>query len=85
MDSGASVNIFEFATFQRLRDKPPLQSSPTRVYPYGSDTPLPVIGTANRDADSIFGVYLLTLVAAKTYSWSFERDCTKSAVTVLAA
>ena len=34
---------------------------------------------------SLFGVPLLTLVAAKKQSCSFERDCTKSVVTVLAA
>ena len=59
VDSGASVNILESATFQRLRDKPPLQSSPTRVYPYGSDTPLPVIGIANLDLQ-YNGAYLST-------------------------
>ena len=37
--SAASVNILESATFHRLRDQPPLQAS-TRVYPYGSDTPV---------------------------------------------
>ena len=49
MDSGTYVNILESATIHRLRDKQQMQSSLTRIYPYGSDTPLPVIGTANLD------------------------------------
>ena len=46
IDSGASVNVLDSATFNLLTDKNILRrNSSVKVYPYGSETPLPVKGT----------------------------------------
>lgn len=52
IDSGSSVNILDMPTYDRLKraDRSlSLQSSKTRLFPYGSDNPLPVLGTVNAD------------------------------------
>ena len=46
IDSGATVNIMDAPTFHRLKttQKMQLHKAHSRIYPYGSDTPLPVLG-----------------------------------------
>lgn len=46
IDSGASVNVLDSATFTKLMDNGfVLRNSSVKLYPYGSETPLPVKGT----------------------------------------
>lgn len=46
IDSGASVNVLDSATFGKLaEDRFVLRRSTLKIYPYGSETPLPVKGT----------------------------------------
>ena len=46
IDSGASVNVLDSATFNKLMDNGfVLRNSSVKIYPYGSETPLPVKGT----------------------------------------
>ena len=44
LDSGASVNIIDETTYQKLKCKPPLTKSTVPIFPYGSRTPLPAVG-----------------------------------------
>ena len=46
IDSGASVNVLDGSTFNKLSAKGiALRPSNVKIYPYGSETPLPVKGT----------------------------------------
>ena len=46
IDSGASVNVLDSATFKKLMDNGfVLRNSSVKIYPYGSETLLPVKGT----------------------------------------
>ena len=46
IDSGASVNVLDSATFNLLTDENiVLRNSTVKIYPYGSETPLPVKGS----------------------------------------
>lgn len=45
IDSGASVNVLDSATFGKLAEDFVLRRSTVKIYPYGSETPLPVKGT----------------------------------------
>lgn len=46
IDSGASVNVLDGSTFNKLSAKGiALRPSNVKIYPYGSETPLPVRGT----------------------------------------
>ena len=48
VDSGASVNVLDSATFNRLSDSwVVLRDSRVKMYAYGSKTPLPVKGIFN--------------------------------------
>ena len=48
IDSGASVNVLDSDTFSQLTDKGIiLRHSNVKIYPYGSEMPLPVKGTFN--------------------------------------
>ncbi len=41
-DTGASVNILDEATFAKLRTKPKLRGTNEKIFPYGSNKPLPL-------------------------------------------
>ena len=44
LDTGASVNVIDQSSYQRL-GKPPMTGEPVSpIFPYGGDTPLPVLG-----------------------------------------
>ena len=47
IDSGASVNLLDETTFQRINShgSESLQPAHTKIYSYGSKTPLPLLGT----------------------------------------
>lgn len=49
VDSGATVNILDSATYKGLRSPPALRKATTRVYPYGSNTPLDIPGCFSAD------------------------------------
>ena len=42
IDTGASVNILQSSTYNSLQDRPTLQPTSTRIFPYGEKSPLPV-------------------------------------------
>ncbi|KAK0148839.1 hypothetical protein N1851_010750 [Merluccius polli] len=44
LDSGATVNIIDETTYQRLKYRPPLSKSTVPIFSYGSRTPLPTVG-----------------------------------------
>ena len=53
IDSGASVNVLDSDTFSQLTDKGIiLRHSNVKIYPYGSETPLPVKGTFNANVST---------------------------------
>ena len=53
IDSGASVNVLDSDTFSELTDKGIiLRHSNVKIYPYGSETPLPVKGTFNANVST---------------------------------
>lgn len=45
IDSGASVNILNEATFNKLIVKPNLQKDRAKIYAYGAQSPLPILGS----------------------------------------
>lgn len=46
MDTGASVNLLDEATFYRIDcGNKLLEHAHSKIYSYGSDTPLPLLGT----------------------------------------
>ena len=47
IDTGAFVNILQSSTYNSLQDRPTLQPTSTRIFPYGERSPLPVLGMAN--------------------------------------
>lgn len=44
LDTGATVNIIDEATYQTLRHQPPLTKCTVPIFPYGSCKPLPTLG-----------------------------------------
>ena len=53
VDSGASFNVLDSATFNRLSDSGVvLRDSSVKIYPYGSKTPLPVKGNFNANVST---------------------------------
>ena len=46
IDTGASVNVLESSTYFAIPNRPSLQPTHTRVFPYGERSPLPVLGMA---------------------------------------
>ncbi|XP_014678719.1 PREDICTED: uncharacterized protein LOC106818534 [Priapulus caudatus] len=48
IDSGASVNILDQATYDGFPERPPLESPSSRIYSYGSSKPLPVLGVVHQ-------------------------------------
>ena len=51
IDSGASVNIMDEATFHRLKKQPKLQKTKTKLYGYGK-IPIPVMGKITAQIES---------------------------------
>ena len=47
INSGASVNLLDEITFARINshDNESLRATHTKIYPYGNETPLPLLGT----------------------------------------
>ena len=43
-DTGASVNILDQFSYEKLKTKPKLLKANEKIFPYASSTPLPVIG-----------------------------------------
>ena len=53
VDSGASVNVLDSATFNRLSESEVvLRDSRVKIYAYGSKTPLPVKGIFNANVST---------------------------------
>ena len=47
IDTGSSVNVINEAVYRRLKTNAALKKSKTRLYPYGSKVPLPIVGYFN--------------------------------------
>jgi transposase InsO family protein len=45
VDTGATVNVLDESTFSSLKQQPNLTKTPKKLYPYGSDNPINIIGT----------------------------------------
>uniref|UniRef100_A0A1I8FYX0 Kinesin light chain 3 n=1 Tax=Macrostomum lignano TaxID=282301 RepID=A0A1I8FYX0_9PLAT len=54
IDSGAARNVINRATFESLRQRPHLQTTSDRLFAYGSDRPMQLLGKAAMDV-RIFG------------------------------
>ena len=52
VDTGASVNILDESTFQKLEYKPVLHELRTRIYPYGCKKPMRVLGTFHSEVET---------------------------------
>ncbi|KAK3752856.1 hypothetical protein QZH41_000328 [Actinostola sp. cb2023] len=48
-DSGSRINILDEKDFKKIKKRPALQPTSTRVYPYKSDTPLKMLGKFEAD------------------------------------
>jgi hypothetical protein len=51
-DTGASVNILDEATFAKLRTKPKLRGTNEKIFPYGSNKPLPLVGKCDCEIET---------------------------------
>ena len=51
VDTGASVNILDEATFTKLRTKPKLSGTNEKIFPYGSNKPLPLVGKCDCEVE----------------------------------
>jgi len=56
IDSGASVNLLDEITFARIKShgNESLRPTQTKIYAYGSETPLPLLGTFNATVKSSY-------------------------------
>ena len=52
MDTGATINLIDSNTFERVQHKVTLRKSNTKVYAYGSDTPLKLKGQFQAEIES---------------------------------
>ena len=60
IDTGATVDIIDANTFEKLRKKVSLQKSTTKIYAYGFQTPLPLKGQFQATLESKKRYMLLT-------------------------
>lgn len=44
VDSGATANIISKTTYEKLQPRPQLKQTATKIFPYRSKVPLPVVG-----------------------------------------
>ena len=44
IDTGASVNVIDHATWKRLAARPSIKNTLILIFTYGGTTPLPVLG-----------------------------------------
>ena len=51
-DTGASVNILDEVAFAKLRTKPKLNKTNEKIFPYGSNKPLPLVGKCKRKVET---------------------------------
>ena len=51
-DSGATINLLDKNDLAKMKKPPTLMKSMTKIYPYASDTPLPVIGKFHTTVES---------------------------------
>ena len=78
-DTGASVNILDELSYDKLETKPKLFKVNEKIFPYGSNTPLPVIGKCQCEIETAkkFGVETFFVVKGKAgclVSWeSLQR------------
>ena len=52
VDTGASVNILNSRTYNRIKTAIPLKPTATKVYPYSTDKPLPLLGETAMPVES---------------------------------
>ena len=52
IDTGATVNIMDMVTFDKLKTRPIIRHTKTRIYPYGSTTPLTLKGVTEATIQS---------------------------------
>ena len=48
VDTGSSINVIDEGTFSKLKDKPQLKKSDTKVFTYGSNSHLEMKGHADK-------------------------------------
>ena len=51
-DTGASVNILDEVAFAKLRTKPKLNKTNEKIFPYGSNKPLPLVGKCKCEVET---------------------------------
>ena len=51
-DTGASVSILDEAPFAKLRTKPKLSGTNEKIFPYGSNKPLPLVGKCDCELET---------------------------------
>lgn len=80
-DSGSSINILDEQDYRKLTKQPSLEKTRVKVYPYQSDTPLPVLGkftapiTSTRSTrNEIFHVVKGTSGSLLSWQTSMELD-----------
>ncbi|XP_028413864.1 uncharacterized protein K02A2.6-like [Dendronephthya gigantea] len=78
-DSGSSINILDENDFEKLGDRPELEQTSTRVYPYKSNRPLKMIGQfetilkTERGATSREVMYVTQGAGGSLLSWQASQ------------
>ena len=70
VDTGTTVNIMSHATFQKLSDKPKLCQTDTKIYPYGQNKPLDIVGQFNACLSSKHNSMCADIYVVKEYGYS---------------
>ena len=51
-DTGASVNILDEVAFAKLKKKPKVDKTNEKIFPYGSNKPLPLLGKCQCEVET---------------------------------
>ena len=65
VDTGASVNILNSRTYDHIKTAIPLKPTATKVYPYGTDKPLPLLGETTMPVESKAKITVAKFYVAK--------------------
>lgn len=84
VDSGATANIISKTTYERLEPCPQLKQTATKIFPYRSKVPLPVVGAfegqvtkGNKQSQSMFYVIQGDSFSILSYDTSTELGLIK--------
>jgi hypothetical protein len=78
-DSGSSINILDEQHYNKLSPRPSLEQTRIKVYPYKTETPLPVLGqftsiVASETVNRTETFYVVKGTSGSLLSWRTSTD-----------